>query len=78
MTIKPDITIDCEGLFCPEPVFKTRIKLDEMEIGATLEVIADDPAAKADIKSLVKNLGHKILSVKEEDELVTIMIKKLK
>ena len=78
MTTKSDKTIDCQGLFCPEPVFKTRLKLDEMQIGETLEVIADDPAAKSDIETLAKNLGHEILSVNEEDDVVTIIIKKLK
>jgi TusA-related sulfurtransferase len=78
MITKPDKTIDCQGLFCPEPVFKTRLKLDEMEIGETLEVIADDPAARSDIEILAKNLGHEILSIKEEDDVVTIVIKKSK
>ncbi|TRO44878.1 hypothetical protein E2P30_01835, partial [Candidatus Bathyarchaeota archaeon] len=49
MTIKADKKLDCVGLFCPEPVFNTRLQLDQMEIGETLEVIADDPAAKSDI-----------------------------
>ena len=78
MKIKPDKTIDCQGLFCPEPVFKTRLKLDEMEIGETLEIIADDPAARSDIETLAKNLGHQILTINEEDDIVTIVIKKLK
>ena len=78
MTTKPDKIVDCQGLFCPEPVFKTRLKLDEMEVGETLEVIADDPAAKSDIETLAKNLGHEILSINEEDDVVTIVIKKLK
>ena len=78
MTNKPDKTVDCQGLFCPEPVFKTRLILDEMEIGETLEVIADDPAAKSDIETLAKNLGHEILSIYEEDDVVRIVIKKLK
>lgn len=78
MKIKPDKTIDCQGLFCPEPVFKTRLKLDEMEIGETLEIIADDPAARSDIETLAKNLGHQILTIDEEDDIVTIVIKKLK
>jgi TusA-related sulfurtransferase len=78
MTIKPNKTIDCQGLFCPEPVFKTRLKLDEMEIGETLEIIADDPAARSDIETLAKNLGHQILSINEEDDIVTIVIRKLK
>ena len=78
MSIKPDETIDCQGLFCPEPVFRTRLKLDEMNIGETLEVIADDPAAKSDIETLAKNLGHEILSINEEDDVVKIVIKKIK
>ena len=78
MITKPDKTVDCQGLFCPEPVFKTRLKLDEMSVGETLEVIADDPAAKSDIETLAKNLGHEILSISEEDDVVTIVIKKLK
>jgi len=78
MSIKPDETIDCQGLFCPEPVFRTRLKLDEMKIGETLEVIADDPAAKSDIETLVKNLGHEILSITEEDDLVKIVIRKIR
>ena len=78
MSIQPDETIDCQGLFCPEPVFRTRLKLDEMKIGETLEVIADDPAAKSDIETLVKNLGHEILIITEEDDLVKIVIRKIR
>lgn len=78
MTNKPDKIIDCQGLFCPEPVFNTRLKLDEMKIGEILEIKADDPAARSDIETLAKNLGHQVLSVDEEDGVVTILIKKLK
>jgi TusA-related sulfurtransferase len=48
-----DRKLDCLGLYCPEPVFRTRLALDEMEVGETLEVVADDPAADSDIHSLV-------------------------
>jgi len=51
------------GLFCQEPVFRTRIVLDEMKVGEVLEVLADDPAAEEDIKSLVKNLVQEIVSI---------------
>lgn len=78
MTYKPDKKIDCQGLFCPEPVYKTRLKLDEMEIGETLEVLADDPAARSDIETLANNLGHEILSIEEKDDVTRIVIKKVK
>ena len=76
--IKADKSLDCLGLFCPEPVFNTRLQLDEMKIGETLEVTADDPAAKSDIENLAKNLGDEVLESKQEEGVTRIVIKKLK
>ena len=78
MKTKADKTVDCLGLFCPEPIFKTRMQLDEMKIGETLEVIADDPAAKSDIENLANNLGQEVLESKQEGEVTRIVIKKVK
>ena len=78
MKLKPDRTLDCLGLFCPEPVFRTRMQLDDMEIGETLEILADDPAARPDIVSLAKNLELEILSVTQEGDMTRIIIKKVK
>jgi len=78
MKSKPDKTLDCLGLYCPEPVFKTRLELDDMKGGEILEVLADDPAAESDIRSLVKNLGQELLSVTKRGDTVQILIKKVK
>ena len=78
MNTKADKELDCLGLFCPEPVFQTRIQLDEMEIGETLEIIADDPAAKSDIENLAKNLGQEILESVQEGEVTRIVLRKVK
>jgi tRNA 2-thiouridine synthesizing protein A len=78
MTIKADKKLDCMGLFCPEPVFNTRLQLDQMEIGETLEVTADDPAAKSDIENLAKNLGQEVLESVQEGEVTRIVLKKVK
>jgi tRNA 2-thiouridine synthesizing protein A len=78
MNIKADKTLDCLGLFCPEPVFKTRMQLDEMEIGETLEITADDPAAKSDIENLAENLGQEIVESVQEGNVTRIIIKKVK
>jgi tRNA 2-thiouridine synthesizing protein A len=78
MPIKADKTLDCLGLFCPEPVYKTRLQLDEMKVGETLEITADDPAAKSDIENLAKNLGHKVIESKQENGVTRIIVKKLK
>jgi tRNA 2-thiouridine synthesizing protein A len=75
---KPDRTLDCLGLYCPEPVFKTRMELDKLKIGETLEVLADDPAAEADIRSLVKHVEQELVSVDREGNTVRVVIKKIK
>lgn len=76
MAAEPDKVLDCIGLYCPEPVFRTRLALDEMEAGEVLEVTADDPAAEEDIKRLVRRLGHEILSLESGDDQVRFLIRK--
>lgn len=78
MTDKPNKILDCLGLYCPEPVFRTRLELDEMKIGEILEVFADDPAAESDIRSLIKNLEQEIIRVEKDGNTVRILIKKIK
>ncbi len=74
--LNPDKEVDCIGLFCPEPIFRTRTALDEMEKGEILKVTADDPAAEEDIKRLAKRLGHEVLEITNDGDEVTLYIKK--
>ncbi len=78
-TEKPNKILDCVGLYCPEPLFQTRQKIDELNIGETLEVIADDPAAEEDLTRFCKRTGHKLLKL-EKDSVGTFhfLIKKTK
>ena len=75
---KPDKQLDCVGLFCPEPVFRTRKEIDQLAVGKVLELIADDPAAEEDIPRLVKNLGLELLKMFKEDDEIHFLIKKTK
>jgi TusA-related sulfurtransferase len=77
MNIQNDRVVDCIGLYCPEPVFRTRLALDDMEVGNILKVIADDPAAEEDIKRLVKRLGHEMIKMEKEGETIKFLIRKL-
>ncbi len=76
MAPKHDRTLDCTGLYCPEPIFRVRLELDDMEPGQTIKVTVDDPAAEEDIKRLIKRLGHEILEMKSDDETVEFIIRK--
>jgi TusA-related sulfurtransferase len=78
MTTNPDLVLDCMGLYCPEPVFRTRMSLDQLEVGQILKITADDPAAEEDIKRLIKRLGHEILISETDGDEVEFLIRKLK
>lgn len=71
-----DKEIDCVGLYCPEPIFRTRTALDNMEKGEVLKVTADDPAAEEDLTRLAKRLGHEIIEITHDGDEVTLLIKK--
>jgi TusA-related sulfurtransferase len=75
---KSDHTLDCVGLYCPEPVFRTRKQLDAMAIGEILEILADDPASEEDIKSLVKRIGYELLTITKEGTVFRFLIRKTK
>jgi TusA-related sulfurtransferase len=72
----PDKKLDCTGLFCPEPVFRTRLALDEMEPGQTIEVHADDPASYEDLRRLAERLGNEVVELRREGEETIIIIRK--
>jgi TusA-related sulfurtransferase len=65
-------------LYCPEPVFRTRLELDKIAVGEVLEVFADDPASEEDIKSLVKRTGQELLEISKEGNTFRFLIKKIK
>ncbi|MFA9496338.1 MAG: sulfurtransferase TusA family protein [Candidatus Bathyarchaeota archaeon] len=76
MTSTPDKEIDCIGLYCPEPIFRVRTAMDELEKGQVLKVTADDPAAEEDLKRLSKRLGHVVLEITHDGDEVTLVIRK--
>jgi TusA-related sulfurtransferase len=75
---KPDRTLDVLGFFCPEPIFRIRIMMDQMNRGEILEVLADDPAAKSDITSWANKTGQEVLSIDKDGDSLRFLIKKAK
>jgi TusA-related sulfurtransferase len=70
--------LDATGLFCPEPVFRTKIEIEKMQVGQVLTVSADDPAAEDDISRWVTRTGHVLLDMKKDGSTITFQIKKVK
>lgn len=67
-SVKPDETLDCIGLYCPQPIFQTREALDKLEAGQVLELLADDPGAEEDVKRFAKRTGNVLISFEKMDD----------
>jgi len=74
--MKPDKTLDCIGLYCPMPIFKTAQKMKDLKSGEVLEIIADDKGIKADLPAWCRTTGNECLSIEEKDDEFHIMVKK--
>lgn len=67
--IKPDVVLDCVGLACPMPIFKTSNTITEMQPGQVLEVQSDDDGIEMDMPAWCRMTGNEFLGlVKTGDE----------
>ncbi|HET6497035.1 MAG TPA: sulfurtransferase TusA family protein [Thermoleophilia bacterium] len=71
-------TLDCVGLYCPEPLFQTREGMDAIGIGEILEVFADDPAAEEDLTRFARRAGHEVVAVEHDGDQLHLFIRRLK
>ena len=71
-------TLDCVGLYCPQPLFMTRNAIETIEIGQILEILADDPAADSDLHAFVKRAGHEMVSFEKDDGEMRFLIRRLR
>ena len=77
-TDKPKKTLDCMGLYCPEPLFQTREQIDSIAVGDILEVLSDDPAAEEDIKRFAKRTGNEVVHFENTGGQLRFLIKKMR
>lgn len=60
--MKADDEIDATGLLCPLPVLKARKRLQSLESGQVLALIATDPAAIVDVPHFCTEAGHELVA----------------
>ncbi len=76
--VKADRTLDAIGLYCPEPIFRTKEEIEKLEVGQVLEILADDPAAEEDITRWAKRTGNQLLKLEKSGRILRFLVKKLK
>lgn len=78
MLVAPHKKLDCIGLFCPMPVLKVREALKLMTAGQILEMLSDDPASEADMKSWAARTGHELVAIDKDGTVFRFVVRKTK
>ena len=74
--IKPDEVLDCVGLSCPMPIFKTTTRIKEMRSGQVLEVQSDDDGIVKDMPAWCQMTGHEYLGLTRHGDEYHVYVKK--
>lgn len=74
--IKPDEVLDCVGLACPMPIFKTTTRINEMGSGQVLEVQSDDEGIEKDMPAWCRMTGHEYLGLTRHGEEYHVYVRK--
>ncbi|MBI3812504.1 MAG: sulfurtransferase TusA family protein [Nitrospirae bacterium] len=64
----PPVLLDLSGVACPINYVKTKLKLEELEIGQRLEVILDEGEPIRNVPKSLQGDGQKILSQEKKDD----------
>jgi tRNA 2-thiouridine synthesizing protein A len=64
------VTLDCRGMLCPLPVIKLAQALPSLDIGDTITVLADDPAAATDIPAWCRMRSQELVSAADNQYVV--------
>ncbi|MEM1234144.1 MAG: sulfurtransferase TusA family protein [Pseudomonadota bacterium] len=75
-TVKHHAELDAIGLLCPLPVLKARKRLEPLETGEVLRVLADDPAAVVDVPHFCAEAGHALVGQDTDGPTLTFLIRK--
>lgn len=61
-------TVDAVGLFCPMPVVKLKLELENVKAGDVVKLLADDPGVEEDLKAWCSETNNKLLSLEKNKE----------
>lgn len=76
MQKKIDFELDLTGLESPEPMFKTKEKIDQMQAGQVVLVKTTSMGSEQNIRNLVENHDVNLLSLNKENGVFHFLIEK--
>ncbi len=72
--VRVDKELDARRILCPLPVIRAQDAIAGMQAGERLRVVATDPGVKNDIPAWCRINGHRVESIIEENDEITITI----
>ncbi len=55
------LSLDCRGMKCPQPIIELARRIGDVEEGALVELLADDPAAGPDLAAWCRMRGQDLV-----------------
>jgi TusA-related sulfurtransferase len=74
--LKSDATLDCSGLFCPQPIIRTAARLKEMQLGQILQVRATDPGFQIDLPAWCLSHRQEFLGIYRDNRVYVGYVRK--
>jgi TusA-related sulfurtransferase len=63
--VKIDRKLDIKGVVCPYTLVRSKLAVEEMEVGQIIEIVLDYPEASDSIPKAMHNYGHTVLKVEK-------------
>jgi len=73
---KPSLSIDAVGLYCPMPIVKLKLGLEEINANEVVELLSDDPGVEEDLVQWCYATGNTLLSIDKDGDVFIAYIKK--
>ncbi len=67
--------VDSRGSFCPGPITDLFKAYRSSQLGDVIELLATDPAAKADVTAWAQKSGNEVLDIVDEQGYIRILVK---
>lgn len=76
--IKPSVTVDARGTYCPGPLMELIKEVRQQPVGAVIELISGDAGSAKDVPEWLSKVKQEFLGVIPGDNFWRIFAKKVK
>jgi len=63
--VRVDVRLDLRGEVCPYTFVKSKLELEDMEVGQVLQIIVDHLPATENVPRSMRNEGQEVLGVEQ-------------